>query len=62
MMDVSELKPCPFCGDPEIWVGRDPIRENPRRVWVECKGCNAFIVGTGELDEVMEHWNRRVSV
>ena len=66
---MSELKPCPFCGDEPYFGGtrhsgkytiveRDASKHNV--FWYTCKGCNkasTMHVDTKQL--AMEQWNTR---
>lgn len=49
------LLPCPFCGGTALERGNPNAR---LARWVNCKGCNADMVGK-TLDDAIEKWNRR---
>ena len=54
---MSELKPCPFCGEKvAILVGGDKIGEYFR---VKCWGCGAQTVAKRTRAEAIEAWNHR---
>ena len=64
---MSELKPCPFCGEDEyLQTGKV---KNPDSFWdsgmrgeeyyyIICYGCN-LIMKNDFQDELVENWNRR---
>ena len=51
------LKPCPFCGGSDVYMGRDPGDERDHVVW--CRSCGAH-GGVGYYPGLArENWNRR---
>ena len=47
-----ELKPCPFCGGEATIMGDDYF-------WASCKYCCAETLGSEDVQEAIEAWNRR---
>ena len=63
---MTELKPCPFCGEkPFMHCDINPVnvdrgREESRTMYfVMCSNCSA-LVSDSSWDGVVEEWNRRV--
>lgn len=55
-----ELKPCPFCGCPDLRLWSSKWGNEPRQYYgIECKGCGAEIRGRPDW---AERWNRRVKI
>ena len=51
------LRPCPFCGGSDVYMGRDPGDERDHVVW--CRSCGAH-GGAGYYPGLArENWNRR---
>ena len=49
---MSDLKPCPFCGEPaRIMLAPD--------VWVQCTGCGAMSAFSATPESAIGKWNRR---
>ena len=66
-VDTTELKPCPFCGSPEIEYGE---MWNPSAYWdsairgescgyVICRYCMSVIVKGNSVRDAIKNWNRR---
>ncbi len=57
-MIISECKPCPFCGCPEINHKR--MKFNALTEWqiLKCNGCDASKRGL-KYEEVIKSWNMR---
>lgn len=52
-----ELKPCPFCGETNLFV------EEEDWGWVVyCGSCPAFMDGLNSKEEVIDKWNTRVKL
>ena len=56
--EKEELLPCPFCG------GGATLKNSNGRVWIECSVCHfrTTISDSDSDSEVIEKWNRRVSL
>ncbi len=52
-----ELKPCPFCGCPKVWVGKERESEH----FVQCDRCCAATGFKRTADAACRAWNRRVA-
>ena len=50
---MNDMKPCPFCGGEAEIIGDDYF-------WIQCKFCRAETMGSEDLAEAIEVWNRRV--
>ncbi len=60
-MSNKELKPCPFCGGKaKLWTAKDSFDSNGWYSEVTCQHCNART--TGNEDEAIDAWNKRVDV
>lgn len=63
---MSELKPCPFCGNDEAEIGHDGGHEFGVPSWlVSCGACWAQVCA-GDVDHLSEAeaagmWNRRAT-
>lgn len=53
---MSELKPCPFCGNDEI----QRYNYEPNKWRVTCRDCRNTTKDWPTLDEAIESWNTRV--
>lgn len=53
----NELKPCPFCGSENIWVG--DVSRNYDIWFVQCETCGATFSHFDSEVEATEAWNRR---
>jgi len=60
---MSELKPCPFCGEKENIIVNIPDKEQPLDyAFVECGNCHAGVWRTTQDEfEAVLAWNRRAS-
>ena len=38
---MSELKPCPFCGDSKAYISRETDPDNCLWVKIQCRKCDA---------------------
>lgn len=61
---MTELKPCPFCGNRKIGI-YDTCSSKFTKSYktVECQQCGAIMFDSDEkhsLNDVIEAWNRRV--
>jgi hypothetical protein len=65
---MSELKPCPFCGDSKAYISRETDPDNCLWVKIQCRKCDAASspkwCSRGNDDplfyeEIREAWNRR---
>ena len=59
---MTEIKPCPFCGDRRLLFNKHQDSEN----WIElsfaCCKCGArFTLYGADIDTVIESWNKRVN-
>lgn len=55
---MTELLPCPFCGDTD----QLPVYDDERKIWViDCGECPASVIGSIEGTAVAA-WNRRVNL
>jgi Lar family restriction alleviation protein len=52
---ISELKPCPFCGDDPRRLGDDGDDLH----LVECRGCGVRVASSHGAKEAERHWNSR---
>ena len=51
---MSELKPCPWCGDAA------ELNQYGHRYWAVCSGCRSYRSGTDEHKiDAIEAWNQR---
>lgn len=59
---MNELKPCPFCGEPNDLLVRPTVYDGPEPVTyvVECFSCGGFITpGFSSAQATIEYWNKR---
>lgn len=62
-MNLTNLKPCPFCADTDIQKFKLPAEQSPTGADVHtrnCPGCGASTGGFVTEDEADEAWNQRV--
>ena len=61
--EMTELKPCPFCGAPAAKGIR--YEEHPSApctfYYVACTNCYAVITTNTSMEDVIGQWNRRVN-
>lgn len=57
----NQLKPCPFCGNPDIQRGRAEIGNRPT-FHTYCNGCEAGTQGHPTREASDEAWNRRAAL
>lgn len=54
------LKPCPFCGEKEIWI--TTVTENcGSYLYVECSKCGAKSSEEDSQDTAVKSWNKRTA-
>ena len=56
---MSELKPCPFCGNDTITTGITKAPMVSQRFYVVCTNCSARIERSACLSKAVTAWNRR---
>lgn len=66
---MSDLKPCPFCGSPDLFVGSGTEDREGLPVYVGCGECGALgpwvytreksVLGSIEIVAEMTGWNKR---
>lgn len=60
---MSNIKPCPFCGDTNIYPTADPL--NRDLCYIQCVTCgargstNGIIDHANFYDDALEMWNTR---
>ena len=56
---MPEIKPCPFCGNPEVQLWENPVFRVPDRIM--CLGCLAIFAPLGATceEDLIKAWNRR---
>lgn len=57
---MIELKPCPFCGGKNVYIGKNYLAQH----FVRCPDCGAVVWGRDSEEEISEKdaakaWNRR---
>lgn len=60
---MAELKPCPFCGNTDIYLdGSDNLPPDDHPYWyVICSECGASVFGNVDPEVAAEAWNRRAN-
>ena len=58
---MMETKPCPFCGETDLYKFEYPFRRKPglRGCFVKCKGCGATSGNFETVEDAMNAWNTR---
>lgn len=57
---MAELKPCPFCGSENVFVGERPIGNYENIFYfVKCDDCYCQTSSFRKADKAIEAWNRR---
>lgn len=59
MTDLTNLKPCPFCGSHEIL--EFGAQEDSAWATVECRGCRATTHAHRSLEDAINQWNTRTN-
>ena len=56
---MSELKPCPFCGNEDVEIALFNIGW-PKAWWVHCEKCKSDGAWAPEEQKAIQKWNTRV--
>ena len=63
LLESKKLKPCPFCGNKNIFLARDDVDvfgRNVMRFIAQCNACGASVYD-GTEKSTKAKWNRRWS-
>jgi Lar family restriction alleviation protein len=56
---MSELKPCPFCGEPAFHDIDPDIPEGYGQHYIACEFCTGNVDGHNSYEDAAEAWNTR---
>lgn len=55
---MSDIKPCPFCGD-DARIGGGPYAQECFSIWCNNRDCRHHMDGNMNYAETVAKWNRR---